>query len=170
MIFTVTTGSPNSIAFQKAFRGATVGCTLQVFIIAFRFAYQAQVIVTEKKSTTVVRRYLWLTGSLGRLTPTVMTRPAEKLPKGSVPVSFSMMKCVESVDSWRFIKILWEFNICMAIKCAEFVWPRQIWLRNAKEVKRIFFHMNFVTHFLLWRFQFHWKQHQKLQCEIIPTF
>ena len=48
MRFTVTTGSPNSIAFQKAFRGATVGCTLQVFIIAFRFAYQAQVIVTEK--------------------------------------------------------------------------------------------------------------------------
>ena len=48
MRFTVTTGSPNSIAFQNTIGRATVGCTLQVFIITFRFAYQALVLVTEK--------------------------------------------------------------------------------------------------------------------------
>ena len=48
MRFTVTTDSSNSIAFQNTFGRATLGCSLQAFIITLRFANQALVIVTEK--------------------------------------------------------------------------------------------------------------------------
>ena len=106
-----------------------------------------------------IRRYLfWLTGSLDRLTPTVMTQQDWKLPKELVPTSFSMMDCAESVDSRRFIKFLWEFNIFMAIKCAEFVWPRQINMtfQSKGGQENIFSHevYNFTITFLLWRFKF----------------
>ena len=87
-----------------------MGRTLQVFIIAFRFAYQAQVIVTEKcyriqrQNEPFVEHYhhlKLLTDSLDLQTLMGMNQPGSEMSKVSVSPSFSLIIGAEIRDQWH---------------------------------------------------------------------